>query len=113
MIIGGDPEAVTERAAEIDEAVGRTVQLGTGRDISIGDLAKLAIEVLESSAQVVSRDERLRPANSEVERLVSDPSLADELLNWRPEVSLEEGLQRSSTWLRDRLEGYRVGEYVV
>jgi dTDP-glucose 4,6-dehydratase len=101
------------RAAEVDGAVGRTVQLGTGSDISIGDLAKLAIDVLESPAEVVSREERMRPANSEVERLVSDPTLANQLLDWRPEVSLEEGLLQTSTWLRDRLEGYRVEEYVV
>ncbi len=101
------------RAAEVDEAVGSTVQLGTGRDIAVGDLATLAIEVLESPAHVVSRDERLRPANSEVERLVSDPSLAGELLDWHPEFSLEEGLLLTSDWLRDRLEGYRVKEYVV
>ncbi len=101
------------RAAQVDEAVGRTVQLGTGKDISIGELAELAIDVLESPAHVVAREERMRPANSEVERLLADPTLAGELLGWRPEVSLEAGLLRSSIWMRDRLEGYRVGEYVV
>ena len=101
------------RAAQAEEAVGRTVQLGTGRDLSILELAELAIKLMDSPARVVSRDERLRPASSEVERLVSDPSLAMELLGWQSTISLEEGIARTAEWLKDRLGEYKVEQYVV
>lgn len=101
------------RAAEVEEAVGRTVQLGTGRDISIGELAELAMEVLGRQARVVSRDERKRPAKSEVHKLLSDPSLAADLLGWVPTVSLEEGIIRTAAWLREHLRQYKVEQYLV
>ena len=101
------------RAAEVDDAVGNTIQLGTGRDISIGELAELAITVLMKPAHVVSREERLRPAKSEVEHLVSEPELAKQLLDWTPVVPLEEGIVRTANWLSDHMDHYRIGAYIV
>ena len=59
-----------------DAAVGREVNLGVGQEISIGDLARLLIDITGSNARIVCEVERLRPAGSEVERLLSDNSLA-------------------------------------
>ena len=101
------------RAAEVEDAVGKTVQLGTGQDISIGELAELAMKVLGKQAQVVSCDERKRPARSEVQRLISDPSLAAELLGWRPTTSLEKGIARTAAWLREHLNQYKGDQYLV
>ncbi|MBK8695693.1 MAG: SDR family NAD(P)-dependent oxidoreductase [Deltaproteobacteria bacterium] len=98
-------------AAERDEALGRTVQLATGREISVGDLAALCMRVLGTTVAIVSAEERLRPAASEVERLLGDPSRAAELLGWRAEVSLEDGVARFAAWMRDNLGRYRPGEY--
>ena len=101
------------RAAEVDAAAGRTVHLGTGRDISIGELAELAAKVLGKRARAVSRTERMRPEKSEVERLVSDPSLAADLLGWSASVGLEEGIARTAAWMKGRQGDYTVGQYVV
>ena len=102
------------RAAEVDEAVGQTIQLGTGRDISMGELAELAMMVLDRSATIRSSDERLRPPNSEVDRLLSDPSQAKEILGWTPAVCLEEGIRRTAEWLADGRESdNKVGSYLV
>ena len=101
------------KATESDEAVGRTIQLGTGRDISIGELVELAMQVLGVRAEVVCEQERLRPADSEVEQLLSSPSLAAHLLGWRPTVSLEDGISRTANWMRHHLVHYRTGEYLV
>lgn len=101
------------KAGEVDGAVGNTIQLGTGRDISIGELAELATTVLEKPAQVVSREERMRPEKSEVERLVSRPALARQILGWTPTVSMEEGIVRTADWLSNHMDRYRAGEYVV
>ncbi len=98
-------------AAERDEALGQTVQLATGREISVGELAALCMRVLGTTVEIVSAEERLRPAASEVERLLGDPSRAAALLGWRAEVSLEAGVARFAAWMRDNLGRYRPGEY--
>ncbi len=99
------------KAALSDAAIGRTVHLGTGRDISIGDLVQLAIETLNVAAEVRSDDERMRPEKSEVGELLSDPSLAAEILHWKPSVSLEQGIAATATWLEQNLARYNVDRY--
>ncbi len=101
------------RAAEVDEAVGQTIQLGTGRDVSIAELMKLAMTVLDRSATMRSSDERLRPPSSEVERLLSDPSRAKEILGWAPVVCLEEGIRRTAEWLRRNGSDEMAERYLV
>ena len=84
-----------------DEAVGRNVNLGAGREISIGDLAAILIDITGSKAPIVSEEERLRPAKSEVERLLSDNALARTLTGWQPRVSLRDGLNRTVEWFSE------------
>jgi NAD dependent epimerase/dehydratase len=90
--------------AECDRAVGEVVNIGSGREISVGDLVQLLVEITGSRAHVVTEDERLRPAASEVERLLCDNSRALEWAGWSPKVPLEEGLRRTSDWIRDNLD---------
>ena len=87
--------------ASCDAAVGLDVNLGAGKEISIGDLASLLLELTGSKATVVSDDERLRPAGSEVERLMSDNSRARALTRWEPAVSLRDGLARTVAWFAE------------
>lgn len=87
--------------AGCDEAVGREVNIGSGREISIGDLAAEILRQCGSSANVVTDEERLRPKDSEVERLLADDTLVRELTGWRPAVTLEDGLARTIEWFRD------------
>ena len=94
-------------------AVGRTVNLGTGREISIGDLAKLIAQMTGSSVAVETEDQRLRPEKSEVERLLASNALAAELLKWEPKVNLEEGLARTIEWIKANLDKYRPDAYVL
>lgn len=100
------------RAAESDAALGQVVQLGTGRDVSIGELAKIAMRALGREVPVVCEAERLRPDASEVMVLQSSPALARALLGWEPKVALKEGLRLTAEWLRARApelaaQGYR------
>lgn len=101
------------RAAESDRALGRTINLGTGREISIGDLARLIGELVGRRVEIQSDSARVRPAGSEVERLLADAGLARELLGWEPKVSLEEGLRETIAWVGAHLHRYRPGNYVV
>ena len=101
------------QAGAVPGIEGRTVHLGTGREISIGDLAALIGKLLGKDLQVTSDERRLRPGPSEVDRLVSDNTLARELLGWTPALSLEEGLERTSAWMRDHAHHFRPGDYTV
>jgi dTDP-glucose 4,6-dehydratase len=100
-------------AALSDRAVGRTVNLGSGREISIGDLATLICQILGKPGLFEQEAQRIRPAGSEVERLLADNRLAGELLDWRPRVGLEKGLEQTIAWLRENLDRYKVGLYAI
>lgn len=84
-----------------EAAVGRVINVGSGQEISIGDLAERICERVGRDVPIASSPERTRPEASEVERLVCDPSLASELLGWSPEVTLDEGLDRTIGFMRD------------
>ena len=99
------------RATVADLEPGEVVQLGTGRTISVGDLVQLCQDVTHTTAEVRTDEERVRPAGSEVEILLSDPSNAAARLGWKPSVSLEEGLARTATWLQDRVDAESAGRY--
>jgi UDP-glucose 4-epimerase len=99
------------RAAAADLEPGTVVQLGTGRTVSIGETFDMCRAVLGVDAEVVTDEQRVRPAGSEVEILQSDPSLAHSLLGWTPQVSLEEGLAQTAEWLRPRVDPTLAGRY--
>lgn len=91
--------------AECDSAIGRDVNVGSGSEISVGDLAAKLIGITGSEAHIVTDEVRLRPGKSEVERLLASNALACELTGWKPEVPLDEGLRRTVEWFGD--EGNR------
>ncbi|MEV7405165.1 GDP-mannose 4,6-dehydratase [Streptomyces sp. NPDC091267] len=99
--------------ADCDRALGESVNLGTGREISIGDLATALIGASGRDAEVVVDPARLRPSGSEVERLLSDNTRAREWAGWQPEVSLEEGLKQTSRWVEENLHLFSPGRYQV
>ena len=92
---------------------GKTIHLGTGREITIGDLATLTGRIAGVEVEIVEDAQRVRPEASEVERLVADASLAKETLGWAPTVTLEEGLERAIAFVRDNPGLYRPAEYAV
>jgi len=99
-------------AASESAALGQTINLGSGREISMGDLANLIIKMIGKPIKIEIKDERQRPQGSEVERLLSENTLAQELLGWKPEVDLEEGLSRTIDWIKENLELFRGNVYV-
>lgn len=82
-----------------DEAVGEVLNAGTGSDISINDLA----ELIASEETEITHVEHHHP-QSEVQKLLCDPSEAQEMLDWEPKVSLKEGVSRLRTWLKENGE---------
>jgi dTDP-glucose 4,6-dehydratase len=101
------------KAASVPAAVGQTINLGSGQEISIGQLAEL-IASLTGRPMAIERDaRRIRPERSEVDRLLADNARARTLLGWEPVVSLEKGLERTIKWLRENLGRYHPDAYVV
>jgi dTDP-glucose 4,6-dehydratase len=100
-------------AAETPSAVGQTINLGSGREISIGDLAKLIGKITGKPIQITTESQRVRPENSEVERLLADNARAQKLLGWKPHLSLEDGLKLTVDWIRENLAHYTPGAYVL
>jgi dTDP-glucose 4,6-dehydratase len=99
------------RAAEVPEAIGRTINLGSGREISIGDLAQMIAKMVGREVRIESQEELLRPDKSEVNRLLADNALALEILDWEPRVSLEEGLEKTIAWMHDHVDRYKLNIY--
>ena len=87
--------------AKCDKAIGKEVNIGSGTEISINELAELIINILGVSASVVSDEHRFRPKNSEVERLVCDSSLLSQLTGWKPEITIKEGIVETIEWFKD------------
>jgi dTDP-glucose 4,6-dehydratase len=87
--------------------------LGSGKEISIGDLATLIGRLMNKRLTLVPEEQRVRPENSEVDRLCADATLAGDLLGWRSNVELEEGLRRTIAWIELNLQNYRAKEYAV
>jgi len=81
--------------------VGRVLNAGTGREISIGDLMQKIGGLMGVAVSAHEEAERLRPQQSEVGRLVSDASALRECTGWSPGVDLESGLQRTISWFTD------------
>jgi NAD dependent epimerase/dehydratase len=99
--------------AGCDRAVGEAVNIGSGREISIGDLVATLISITGSNARVVTDPDRLRPPGSEVQRLLCDNRRAREWAGWAPEVSLEDGLARTSEWVARHHADLATGGYAV
>ncbi|MDY6876670.1 MAG: GDP-mannose 4,6-dehydratase [Chloroflexota bacterium] len=100
-------------AASVPTVVGRTINLGSGREISIGELAQLIARLIDRPLTIKSDEQRVRPEKSEVERLLADNTLARTLLGWSPVVTLKEGLEHTIEWMRQHLERYRPDVYVL
>ena len=100
-------------AAQAPAAIGQVINLGSGREISIGDLAALIARLTGIAFDVESETARLRPEKSEVNRLLADHTRATELLGWTPRVTLDEGLVQTIYCIREFLDRYRRQEYTV
>jgi dTDP-glucose 4,6-dehydratase len=101
------------KAAETPQAIGETINLGSGREISIGDLAALILKLMNRDIPIALEGARVRPENSEVDRLCADSRKGQSILGWSPKYSLEDGLAATVDWIRENSERYRSGVYVV
>ena len=80
---------------------GETINLGSGGEISIGELAHKISKLMKVSIKIKTDPARVRPDKSEVTRLLADNSKAEKLLGWKPSVDLTEGLSRTIEYFSD------------
>jgi dTDP-glucose 4,6-dehydratase len=100
-------------AGEVEGVCGRVYNLGTGRGVSIGQVVELVGQIMGRPLGVEGSATRLRPEASEVQRLICSAQRAADELGWRPEVSLEAGLERTLPWIDAHRELYRPGHYAI
>ncbi|MGO9571945.1 MAG: SDR family NAD(P)-dependent oxidoreductase [Desulfomonilaceae bacterium] len=100
-------------AGNCEGAIGEVMNLGTGQEISIKELAVMILRLLGKDLRIESQNERERPEKSEVYRLCADNRKAREILGWEPQHSLDQGLLKTIDWMERNIDLYRSGSYVI
>jgi NAD dependent epimerase/dehydratase len=101
--------------AECQQAIGETVNIGSNREVSVGDVLSMIKQVMNSDVELEAEPARLRPGKSEVFRLWCDNAKIKGLTGFEPEWTLEAGLRETIHWFSDpeRLAKYKSGIYNV
>lgn len=108
-----DTVAAFLAVAESEETIGKTLNAGSGKGITVREIAERLIQLVKPGTPLETEDERVRPARSEVMALIADASQLRELTGWRPEVSLTEGLQQTIDFIDTNPEAFRHDHYVI
>ncbi|MFA6434764.1 MAG: GDP-mannose 4,6-dehydratase [Elusimicrobiales bacterium] len=101
------------KIAQSPRSTGQVINIGTGKDISIGELAKTILSLMGKDLKITAAAQRKRPQKSEVMRLLCDNKKAKELIGWEPKVSLETGLKKTIDWIKDHPEYYNPDKYQI
>jgi NAD dependent epimerase/dehydratase len=101
--------------AEADNAIGKTVNIGSNFEISVGDTLELIKELMGSDVKFMTDERRLRTEKSEVFRLWCDNALIEELTGFKPQYDIRRGLQETIDWFTraENLAHYKSGIYNV
>jgi len=99
--------------AGCDRAIGQEINIASGVEISIGELAREMIAHINPQAKIVCDEQRLRPENSEVNRLLGSNEKIKALTGWEPKYDLKSGLAETIAWLKGNLSSYKTGIYNI
>ena len=95
------------KVAESHKSVGEVINIGSNFEISIGDLANKIFSLAGKNAEIITDPARVRPQDSEVERLWCDNTKAKRLLGWKPKTSLDESLKKAIEWISEHIDLYK------
>lgn len=98
---------------ESDRTVGEEINIASQKEISIGQLAEELIRQINPNAKIICDEERMRPKESEVNRLLGCNEKILRLTDWKPQYSLEEGLKNTIAFLKDNLDKYKIDIYNI
>jgi NAD dependent epimerase/dehydratase len=99
--------------AECERTVGEVVNLGSSREVSIGQLIEMISAHVNKKIEAVTEKKRVRPEKSEVERLFSDSKKAKTLFGWNPEVDIERGIKETISWMEKNIDRYKQEIYNI
>jgi NAD dependent epimerase/dehydratase len=102
------------KVAESDHSIGQIINIGNGKGITIGELAKKILILMGCpNIPIQADEERVRPEKSEVMQLICDNSKAKRMIGWYPECSLDQGLEETIDWIRQNRHIYKPGNYIL
>lgn len=101
------------KIAESDKTVGEVINAGSNYEISIGDTMKKIIDIIGNDVKIICDEERIRPENSEVNRLWADNTKIKELTEWKPKYNLDLGLKETVEWIKNNMNYYKTDIYNV
>ncbi len=104
-----------EKIANANDAIGEEINIATQQEISIGNLAQMLITKINPEAKIITDEQRLRPNNSEVERLLGSTVKLLKITGWQPTTKLETGIEQTINWFtnKDNLRLYKHNQYNV
>lgn len=101
------------KVAESDKTIGEVVNAGSNYEISIGDLTKKIIKIIGNEVEIICDEERMRPTNSEVNRLLAENSKIKKLTGWHPQYTLDKGLIETVEWIKNNMKIYKTDIYNI
>lgn len=101
------------KIAESDKTIGQVINAGSNYEISIGDTVNKIIEIIGKNIKIICDDERIRPKNSEVNRLWADNTKIKELTEWKPKYNIDEGLKETIEWIKNNMNYFKSDIYNV
>jgi dTDP-glucose 4,6-dehydratase len=105
LYVEDDAEAIQAViAADLDLVVGEVINIATGVDVSVSDIADLVLDLTDKPA---SLKEHVEERPGQVHRHIGSTDKAERLLGWRAETSLEAGLRRTVAWYRENQAWWR------
>lgn len=99
--------------AKSTKTIGEEINIASQKEISIGQLADELIRQINPKARIVCDEQRLRPENSEVNRLLGSNEKIMKLTNWQPNYTLEQGLAETIEFLKNNLDKYKIDIYNI
>lgn len=99
--------------ANSQNTIGEEINIATQNEISIGELAEEMISQINPNAKIITDEERLRPENSEVNRLLGSNKKIKDLTSWEPQYTLKQGLAETIAFLKENLNIYKPDIYNI
>lgn len=98
-----------------EKAVGEEINIATQSEISIGDVARNIINMINPEATIISDEKRIRPKNSEVRRLLGSNEKIKKITHWSPQYTLDKGLKETIDWFKkgENFRLYKLDTYNV
>lgn len=99
--------------AESNRTIGEEINIATGKEISIGELANEIIAQINPEARIICDEQRLRPEKSEVNRLLGSNEKLKNLTDWSPQYTFEQGIAETISWIKEHMDTYKTEIYNV